>query len=198
MIDRLNIPATFATCFSVIAISASVPVSAMDGSRGFSVDVSLSSAAVAKLRPGVVSVWWSGESTGSASAPIGMGTIRSWSRTVRLPGSGGLGAITGRSVQIKRVDWVKGRAVQINVFSARLSSTDTLPGVQLFQDTVVVAQLPSRLKCFASSSESVDLRRPRVSCAMPRRRNSSHSWRVGGKMLQSFPPISFVRSQTFT
>ena len=94
MIDRLNMPATFATCFWVIAISASVPVSAMDGSRGFSVDVSLSSAAVAKLNALkeriVVSVWWSGESTRAArKCADEMGQIHLGAEQVRLPGSGG-------------------------------------------------------------------------------------------------------------
>jgi hypothetical protein len=111
MISRSNVAATFG-CLWAITLSASVPSNALDGSMGFSVDVSLSAPAAAKLNALkekiVVSVLWYGEPTSAARKRADeMGQIDLGTEQVRLPASGGRAEITGRSVQIKHIDWVK-------------------------------------------------------------------------------------------
>ena len=155
MINRSNVAATFAICSWVGAISASVPVNAMESSMGFSVDVSLSSTAAAKLNALkekiVISVLWYGEPTRAARKRADeMGQIDLGTEQVRLSGSGGPAVITGRSVQVKHIDWVKNRAVQVNVnvFSARLSGPDNYLDCGVFEDTVVVARSkPVQMVC---------------------------------------------------
>jgi hypothetical protein len=155
MIDRSNMATTFAICSWAIALTIPVPSSAMDGSMGFSVDVSLSSSAAAKLNALkekiVVSVLWYGEPTRAARKRADeMGQIDLGTEQVRLPSSGGQAEITGRSVQVKHIDWVKNRAVQVNVnvFSARLSGPDNYLDCGAFEDTVVVARSkPVQMVC---------------------------------------------------
>jgi hypothetical protein len=155
MINRSNVATTFVICSWAIALSIPVPASATDGSMGFSVDVSLSSPAAAKLNALkekiVVSVLWYGEPTGAARKRADeMGQIDLGTEQVRLPASGGRAEITGRSVQVKHIDWVKDRAVQVNVnvFSARLSGPDNYLDCGAFEDTVVIARSkPVQMVC---------------------------------------------------
>ena len=155
MINRSNVAATFAICSWAIALSIPIPSSAMDGSMGFSVDVSLSSQAAAKLNAlkekVVVSVLWYGEPIRAARKRADeMGQIDLGTEQVRLPASGGQAEITGRSVQVKHIDWVKNRAVQVNVnvFSARLSGPDNYLDCGVFEGTVVVARSkPVQMVC---------------------------------------------------
>jgi hypothetical protein len=155
MINRSNVATTFAICSWAIALSIPVPSSAMDGSMGFSVDVSLSSPAAAKLNSLkekiVVSVLWYGEPTRAARKRADeMGQIDLGTEQVRLPSSGGQAEITGRSVQVKHIDWLKNRAVQVNVnvFSARLSGPDNYLDCGAFEDTVTVARSkPVQMVC---------------------------------------------------
>jgi len=155
MTNRSDVAAIFALCSCVITISASAPVNAIEGSMGFSVDVSLSSPAAAKLNALkekiVVSVLWYGQPTSAARKRADeAGQIDLGTEQVRLPGSGGPAAITGRSVQVKHIDWVKNRAVRVNVniFSARLSGPDNYLDCGVFEDTVVVARSkPVQMVC---------------------------------------------------
>jgi hypothetical protein len=155
MINRSNVAAAFANCSCAIALFAPVPSNAMDGGMSFSVDVSLSSPAAAKLNALkekiVVSVFWFGEPTRAARKRADeMGQIDLGTEQVRLPASGGRTEITGRSVQVKHIDWVKNRAVQVNVnvFSARLSGPDNYLDCGAFEDTVVVARSkPIQMVC---------------------------------------------------
>jgi hypothetical protein len=147
MISLSKIAATFAICFAMLP---SVPASAVDGAMGFSIDVSLSPQAAAKLaalkEQIVVSVLWYGEPTKAARKHADeMGQIDLGKEEARLPGSGGRAEITGRSVQLKQLDWVKDRAVQVNVnvFSARLSGPNNILNCDLFDDNVVVARSKS-------------------------------------------------------
>lgn len=153
MISRSNVAVTF--CLWAITLSASVPSRAMDGSMGFAVEVSLSAPAATKLNvlkeKIVVSVLWYGEPTSAARKRADeMGQIDLGTEQVRLPASGGRAEIAGRSVQIKRIDWVKNRAVlaNVNVFSARLSSPNNYLDCGVFEDTVVVARSkPVKIVC---------------------------------------------------
>jgi hypothetical protein len=155
MINRSNVTTTFVICSWAIALSIPVPASATDGSMGFSVDVSLSSPAAAKLNALkekiVVSVLWYGEPTRAARKRADeMGQIDLGTEQVRLPASGGRAEITGRSVQVEHIDWVKDRAVQVNVnvFSARLSGPDNYLDCGAFEDTVVIARSkPVQMVC---------------------------------------------------
>ena len=155
MINRSNMAVTFATCLLAVATLASGPANAADESMGFSVDVSLSSSAVAKLaalnEKIVISVLWYGEPTRAARKRADeMGQIDLGTEQVRLPGSGGRAEITGRSVQVKHIEWVKNRAVlvNVNVFSARLSGPDNLLDCGLFENTVSVARSkPVQIAC---------------------------------------------------
>jgi len=91
----------------------------------------------------VVSVLWYGEPTRAArKRDDEIGQIDLGTEQVRLPTSGGPAEITGRSVQVKHIDWVKNRAVQVNVnvFSARVSGPDNYLDCGAFEDTVAVAR----------------------------------------------------------
>jgi hypothetical protein len=153
MINRLNMTAAFTICAAVVA--APVPSSAVDASMGFSVDVSLSSPAAAKLNALkekiVVSVLWYGEPTRAARKRADeMGQIDLGTEQVRVPASGGRAEITGRSVQIKHIDWVKDRVVRVNVnvFSARISGPNNYLNCGAFEDNVVVARSkPVQMVC---------------------------------------------------
>jgi hypothetical protein len=147
MIKPPKVAATFGICFWVSSLSSSVPSSAMDGSMSFSVNVSMSAPAEAKLNALkeriVVSVLWYGKPTKAARKHADeMGQIDLGTEQVRLPASGGRAEITGRSVQVKHIGWVENRAVQVNVnvSSARLSGSNNFLDCGVFEDTVVVAR----------------------------------------------------------
>jgi hypothetical protein len=94
----------------------------------------------------VVSVVWYGEPTRAARKRANeMGKIDLGTEEVRLPASGGRGEITGKTVQIKHIDWVKGRAVRVNVnvFSARLSDPNNYLDCGAFEDAVAIARSKS-------------------------------------------------------
>jgi hypothetical protein len=154
MISRSNVVATFG-CIWAITLFASVPSIALDGSLGFSVDVSLSAPAATKLdslkEKIVVSVLWYGEPTKAAKKRADeMGQIDLGTEQVRLPGSGGRAEIKGRSVQLKHIEWVQNRAVRasVNIFSARLSGPDNYLDCGIFDNTVVVARAkPVQIAC---------------------------------------------------
>ncbi len=153
MTDFSTKAATIAILWAV-ATFAPGPAEA-DDSMGFSVDVSLSSQSAAKLAARkeqiVVSAVWSGEPTKAARKRADeMGQIDLGTEQVRIPGSGGRAEITGRTVQVKRIDWVKDRAVavNVNVFSARLSDPNNLLDCGLFDDKVTIARSkPVQIAC---------------------------------------------------
>jgi hypothetical protein len=155
MINYSNVATTFTICSFVIALSIPAPSRAMDGSMDFSVDVSLSSPALAKLKglkeKIIILVVWYGEPTNATRKRANeIGQIELGTEQLRLPASGGRVEITGRSVQVKHIDWVKDRAVQVNVnaFSARLSSPDNYLDCDVFEDTLVVARAkPVQMVC---------------------------------------------------
>jgi hypothetical protein len=141
-----------AMALSVPARAAAAPA---DTGMGFSVDVSLSGAAAAKLsalkEAITIAAYWYGEPTRAARKQADeMGQINLGTEDVRIPGSGGRGEITGRKVQVKRIAWVRDRAVQvnINVFSARLSGPNNYLDCGLFEDAVTVARAkPIQIAC---------------------------------------------------
>lgn len=153
MINRSDVATTFVICFWAIAVPS--PSSAMDSNMGFPVDVSLSSSATAKLtalkEKVVVSVLWYGEATRAARKRAdNMGQIDLGTEQVRLPASGGQAEISGRFVQIKHIDWVKNRTVQVNVnvFSARLSGPNNYLDCGAFDGAVVAARSkPVQMVC---------------------------------------------------
>jgi hypothetical protein len=150
MVKCSHAASTLAICSGAVAVFASAPSAAPDGGMGFSVDVSLSSAAAAKLNALkekiIVSVFWYGEPTGAARKRANaMGQINLGTEEVRLPASGGRGEITGKTVQIKHIDWVQRRAVRVNVnvFSARLSGPNNYLDCGAFEDAVAIARSKS-------------------------------------------------------
>jgi hypothetical protein len=150
MVKYSHAASTLAICSCAVALFAPVPSAAPDGGMGFSVDVSLSSAAAARLNALkekiVVSVFWYGEPTKAARKRADeRGQIDLGTEEVRLPASGGRGEITGKTVEIKHIDWVKGRAVRVNVnvFSARLSGPNNYLDCGAFEDAVAIARSKS-------------------------------------------------------
>jgi len=155
MDNRSTMAAAIAAVFCAAAMLTPFDAKAADTGMGFSVDISLSSQAAAKLaalkEQIVVSAVWSGEPTRAARKHADeMGQIDLGTEQVRIPGSGGRAEITGRSVQVKHIDWVKNRAVvvNVNVFSARVSGPDNVLDCGLFENAVALARSkPVQIAC---------------------------------------------------
>jgi hypothetical protein len=132
-----------------------LPASARDDAMSFSLDVSLSSRAEARLVSlhEKIIVWalWSGQPTKAAKKHVDEeGKIDLGTEEVTLPASGGHGELSGRSVKPTQIGWVKDRDVQIlvNVVSARLSGQNNILNCDIFAGSVATARAnPPRIAC---------------------------------------------------
>jgi hypothetical protein len=142
-------------CAGAILAAVSAGPSLAAESFGFTVDLSLSPKAAARLsrlsEGIVVAAFFSGLPTpaarkkADAEGQIFLGneeiTVESTARSVQM---------TGRVVPRNRLDWVKDRKVEVlvNVYSARRKGPDNLLDCDIFEGEVTVAaQAPVKIGC---------------------------------------------------
>jgi hypothetical protein len=129
----------------MILLALAQPALAAAPSYGFRVAVTLSPKAAALLQAKhegiVVSAMYTGEPTpAKMNQAEEDGTISLGTEDVTIPGAPGIAVITGKTVIVAHLSWVKAFDVLINVYSARRSSPDNLLDCGIFQDTVAKAQ----------------------------------------------------------
>ena len=137
------------------AIFACSPAAAAENKMAFSVDVSLSPKAAARLaalnEKIVVAAYWFGEPAPAARKHANeMGQISLGTEEIRIPGTGGRAQITGQAARADHFGWVKYGAVQVNVnvYSARQSGPNNILACDLFEDAAALARArPIPLLC---------------------------------------------------
>lgn len=150
-----RIVAVIPLCLAVAFGLASIPAHADQQQYGFTVNVTLSpkaAARLAKLKEGVaVAAYYGGEPVPARMKEGGeSGEISLDTETITLSSTGGPAAITGRHVDTSRLSWIKGGVAQvlINVFSARRSSPDNLLDCGIFEGSVAKARsAPIKIAC---------------------------------------------------
>jgi hypothetical protein len=148
MVKAISGVAAAAICIAVLG-----GLAAAAQNYGFVVDVTLSPKAAALLqakKEGIkVSAEYMGDPVAGKEAKAGDGgEIELGNEIVTIPGASGRAIITGKTVNASRISWVKEFDVNINVFTARLSSPDNLIDCDFFQDAVSKAQAkPLAISC---------------------------------------------------
>ena len=141
--------------FALILAWAPAPASAADNALGFSIQVSLSPKAAARLAASRESIeaaalWYGEPGKGARKHAAEDGQIYIGDEKVRLPGSGGGAEFSGRTVKTAQIAWLKNREARINlnVYSARLGGPDNILDCDLFEGAVAKARAGTvRISC---------------------------------------------------
>lgn len=140
-----RMPALFLSA-SVLAGFNSAAAAAAENKMAFTVDVSLSPKAAARLaalnEKITVAAYWFGEPTKAARRHANeMGQISLGTEEIRIPGNGGRAQMTGQAAQAEHFVWVQDGAVQVNVnvYSARQSGPNNILACDLFEDSAALA-----------------------------------------------------------
>jgi hypothetical protein len=145
---------TLLAAFAGLAL-ASTPLCAAELAGGFSVDVSLSANAAAKLaalkEKIVVAAYFSGEPAADARQHADEeGQINLGAERVTISGAGGRAEVTGKKLKTMHLAWVKDRDAQVvvNVFSARLSGPNNLLNCDFYESSLAKAhEKPIAIAC---------------------------------------------------
>ena len=130
-----------------IAGCLAVPATAADNPMSFSIEVSLSPKAAAKLaamkeRIEAAALWYGDPTPAARKRADETGNINLGSETLRLPGTGGRLDFTGKPVKTDRIAWVAKREVKLNlnVYSARQGGPDNVLDCTFFDDDIRIAR----------------------------------------------------------
>ena len=151
----MGVRRVFAAAAALAALAPAQAVPAAQPGMAFSLDISLSPQAAAKLavlKEGIsIAATFYGDPTPAAKRHADeMGQIGLGNERVTISGTGGTARITGRTVDSSHLSWIKGRSVQVNVnvFSARRSGPDNILDCDIYEGPVAAAAAsPRPIRC---------------------------------------------------